>query len=100
MPDIIPIPAVSSQLATGVHIKKIFGYTLQSIIFIFKRFSTASDLANINEVTLFIDNTAQIEMERSFLFDRNPVRSNPRFTIDGNISVFLGVVEEDIQSAF
>ena len=94
------MPAVSSQLATGVHIKKIFGYTLQSIIFIFKRFSTTSDFANIHKVTLFINDAIQIEVKRSFLFYRDPVRRNTGFSIDGNIFVLLGVTKEDIQSAF
>ena len=91
---------VSSQPATGVYIQKIFGHLLQSVKLILRWFSTTSDSTDTNEVTIFINDTIQIEMKRPLLFYGNSIGRYIWFSIDGNKSIFLGMTEEDIQPTF
>ena len=69
----VPMHRFGSLPSTGICIKKIFGNLLQSIKFIIIWFSTAPNTTNINEVTISIDDTTQIEVKRQLLLHRNSI---------------------------
>ena len=100
MSYIIPIPSVSSQLATGVHIQKIFGNDPQSIILIVEWLPHTPDPIHTHKVTFVINDAIQIKRTRPLLFNRDLVGCNTGFTIDWNISKLLGVVKKNVQSTY
>ena len=56
-----------------------------------------SYIIDINEVTTVINDTIQTMMTRPFLLNWNPVRSNLGLPINRDVSVFLGVVNKNVQ---
>ena len=69
-------------------------------MFILKGFIAATNLINIFQVTLAINDRIQTLVNCPFLSDGDPIACNVGFSINGNKFVFIRKIKQNIKSTF